>query len=120
MANEISLDIRMSLANGNSTYLFSPGTDRIDQAAIGGPTPGFLNIGTTEESVAFTELGTEGLCIIQNLDSTNYVQIGFSTGVYGARLKAGEAMAFRLEPSATVYLKANTAACKMNVLAFED
>lgn len=120
MANEISLDIRFNLANGNSQYLYAPGTKRYTQAAVGGPTPGYVTIGTTEESVAFSELGTEGYCILQNLDSTNYVQWGFSTAVYGGRLEAGEAAVFRLEPSTTLYLKANTAACKVNILAFED
>lgn len=120
MANEISLDLRFTLSNGNSQYQYVPGTKRIDQAAIGGPTPGFVNIGTTEESVAFAELGTEGTVIIENLDATNYVQVGFSTGVYGMRIKASGVAMFQMEPSVTLYLKANTAACKMNILGFEN
>lgn len=120
MANEISLDVRFSVNNGNLVFNHSPGTVRIDQAAIGGPTPGYSSIGTAEESVSFSELSTAGWLVLQNLDSTNFVDWGFSTGTYGGRLEAGEQAAFRLKPSTTLYLKADTAACGVQILAFED
>lgn len=121
MANEISINVRMKVANGSSLFDFAPATDFITQAAVGGPTPGMVTIGTTEETIAFTELGTEGWFVMQNLDTTNYVQWGFSTGVYGGRMEAGEtAGPFRLEPSTTLYLIANTAACKVVAYALED
>ena len=90
------------------------------QAVEGGPTPGYVTIGTSEESEAFSELSTEGWLLMENLDDTNYVEWGFSTGVYGGRLEAGEAALFRLNPSSTLYLRANTAACKMLIYALED
>lgn len=121
MANEITVNASLSVANGNLKFAFAPGVLRFSQAAAGGPSPGMVSVGTTEESVAFSELGTEGWFMMQNLDATNYVQWGFSTTVYGGRMEAGEtAGPFRLEPSATLYLKANTAACKVLIYALED
>jgi len=121
MADEITVSASLQVKNGNLDWRHSPGTKTYTQTAVGGPTPGMVNIGTSEESVAFSELGTEGWFIMQNLDTTNYVQWGFSTTVYGGRMEAGEtAGPFRLEPSATLYLKANTAACNVLIYAIED
>jgi hypothetical protein len=120
MANEISVNLSVSVRNGNMIDSFAPGTKQYNQAAVGGPTPGYVTIGTTEESIALGELSTQGYLVIQNLDTTNYVRWGFATGAYGGRLKAGEFAFFRLNPGTTLYLIANTAACKCLVKAYED
>jgi len=119
MANEIKTTMRMFLSNGNSKFDRTVNST-LDQTAEGGPTPGYKTIGTSEETEAFSELGTEGWVLMQNLDAANYVQWGFATGAYGGRLEAGESAMFRLEPSTTLYLKANTAACKVVIYGFED
>ena len=80
------------------------------------------SVGTAEETAgpSFGDIGTEGFCVIYNLDSTNYVQVGFATTVYGMRLRGASAPAmFFLEPNATIYLKANTAACNVRVIVYE-
>lgn len=120
MANELTVSARLKVANGNLLFDFNPGSKSYDQSTIGGPTPGMVSVGTSEESQAFAELSTVGWCALQNLDATNYVEWGFSTGVYGGRLEPGEMALFRLNPSTTLYLKANTAACKVLVNAMED
>ena len=120
MANEITVTTGISVLNGNSSFHQQTKTKAIDQAAIGGPSPGAISVGTAEESTAFPELTTEGWLFMQNNDATNYVQWGFSTGVYGGRLKAGESALFRMEPGLTLYLKANTAACNVLVYGFES
>lgn len=120
MANEISASARLRVANGNLKFEYDTGTQTFTQAAVGGPTPGYVTIGTTEESIAFGELGTLGWCLIKNLDATNYVQWGPATTVYVGRLEAGEFALLRLEPGTTLYLKANTAACKVLVYGIED
>ena len=120
MANEITVTAGLRVANGNSLFSREFGQQTFDQAAVGGPTPGYITVGTAEESVTFGELSTLGWVFIENLDDTNYVQWGFSTGVYGGRMEAGEPALFRLNPSSTLYLKANTAACKVNIYALED
>lgn len=122
MADEITVTARLQAKNGSLDFIYPASSNNFsfDQTAVGGASPGYLTIGTTEESEAFSELSTEGWCIMQNLDTTNYVEWGFSTGVYGGRLEAGELALFRLNPSTTMYLKANTAACKVAVYALED
>ena len=80
------------------------------------------SVGTAEETAgpSFGDIGTEGFCVIYNLDPTNYVQVGFATTVYGMRLRGASAPAmFFLEPNATIYLKANTAACNVRVIVYE-
>jgi len=121
MANEITVQSRLMCTNGNLKFDYPTGNVLVTQTAAGGPTPGYVTIGTTEESFAFPELSTLGFLIMRNLDATNYVQWGFATGVYGGRMRAGEpAGPFRLEPGATLYLKANTAACKVLLYALES
>lgn len=122
MANEIAVSARFKFVDSASKpYLdVSFPLTNFNQAAQGGPTPGFITAGTSEESTAFPELTTEGWLFMKNLDGTNFVQWGFSTGVYGGRLEPGEIAMFRMEPSLTLYLKANTAACKMLVYGMED
>lgn len=111
MANEIRITTSFQVVNGLLN-------DRLDvayvgdQATLGGPTPGYVTIGTSEEEIAFGELGTKGFVTMQNLDSTNYVEWGFSTTVYGGRMKAGDPPVVLRLNNTSVFLKANTGACK--------
>jgi len=120
MANEIQLNVSVRVENGNMLEVIQPGVKSIDQAAVGGPAPGYVTIGTTEESVTLTEISTLGYCFLQNLSATNFVEWGFSTAVYGGRLKAGEIAVLRLNPGAALFMRANTAACKCLVKVFEN
>lgn len=79
------------------------------------------SIGTSEETITFTDIATNGWAFLQNQDTTNYVEWGFSTGVYGGRMRAQESAGpFRVNAGATLYLKANTAACRVRVVMYED
>ena len=121
MANEIQVTAGLLVKKGGLSFSFPAVPQFHDQTGLGGPTPGYLTIGTTEESVSFSELSTAGWCVMQNLDGTNYVQWGFSAGVYGGRMNPGEtAGPFRLEPGTTLRLKANAAACKVLIYALES
>jgi hypothetical protein len=120
MANEITVQNSLRVLNGNLNFVHAPPALSVTQTGVGGPTPGYVTIGTSEESIAFGELSTLGWLIMQNLDATNYVEWGFATGVYGGRMRAGETAQFRLNPGSTLYLKANTAACKVVVYALES
>ncbi len=120
MANEINLNVSLTVRNGSLSDKFEPGPISISQAAIGGPYPGYQTIGTTEETIPTSEITTLGWAVFRNLDSTNYIELGFSTGVYGVRLKAGEIATFRLNPGTTIYAKANTAACKLLAKIYQD
>jgi hypothetical protein len=120
MADEISVTMRLSVTNGQwSPGIITVNNATFDQAAIGAAS-GVQAVGTSEEELATGDLSTKGWLFLKNLDTTNYIQVGFSTTVYGIRLEAGESAMFRTEPAATVYLKANTAACKLQYQWLED
>lgn len=121
MANEIKIMQSVRLAKGAMKHEFTPPQLSLTQTGTL-VYDNTLNIGTAEETAgpAFGDIGTEGLCIVYNLDTTNYVQVGFATTVYGMRLRGASAPAmFFLEPNATLYLKANTAACNVRIIVYE-
>lgn len=120
MASEITVNLRVGILNGNMAETIAPQSLSIDQAAIGGPAPGYQTIGTSEETVGLSEISTLGMCYIRNNDTTNFVEFGVATGSYMVRLKAGEFAWFRLKPGVTLYAKADTAACKCTIKVFEN
>lgn len=121
MATHITIQQSVRLSKGAMKHEFTPPQLSLEQTGAL-VYDNALSIGTTEETAgpAFADIGTEGLCIIYNLDTSNYVQVGFATGVYGMRLRGGSAPAmFFLEPGATLYLKADTAACNVRIIVYE-
>lgn len=121
MADEISMIVDLTLDNGNVEHDFRPDSILIDQS-----TARFvdtvLDIGTSAETISFGDISVKGMVVLQNLDSTNYIQYGpDSTGqVTLGRLNAGEVAAFRMDDSATLKATANTATCKMRMIAYEN
>ena len=121
MADEITLVVDLDLVNGNVEHDFSPSSISIDQA-----TARFvdtvLDIGTSEETISFGDISAKGMVVLQNLDSTNYINYGpDSTGMVTlGRLNAGEVAAFRIDNAATLIAQANTATCKMRMIAYEN
>ena len=83
---------------------------------------GRVTIGTTEESIAVhADIGTTGFLMVINRDPTNFVQIGYATTVYFAKLLAGYPMLLPLDNSvSTIYLKADTANCQVEYKLFES
>ena len=79
-----------------------------------------VTIGTTEESPTFTDITTNGICILENLDPTNYVQWGVAATVYSGRLLAnavpGSVAMFQLEAGKTLFMKSNVAPCRVRVI----
>jgi len=118
MANEINVLIDASLDNGLVTHRFSPGSFSVDQTNAR-KIDFIQNVGVTEESVTLTDFNGNGLIFLQNLDPTNYVEFGL-TGSYTGRLVSGDPpAAFRLNTGATLYLKANSAACDVQIVAYD-
>jgi len=60
------------------------------------------------------------LCVIRNLDATNFISVGSSTGSYLIKALPGESYFFRLIPSLTLYLKADTANCLLDITVLEN
>lgn len=80
---------------------------------------GVASIGTTEETLPLGDIATVGWVVIRNLDSTNFITIGTTTGQLGMKLKAGESCSFRASAN-NIYLKADTAACNVSYDIFSD
>lgn len=84
---------------------------------------GVQTVGTSEETIVWsgTDLATPGYIWLKNLDITNYIQVGNSTGDYTIRLKAGQIAIFPLDDAVTtLYVKANTADCKLRYKVYEQ
>jgi hypothetical protein len=125
---EIAATLTVNVSNGNLVDRINE-TAQIDQTTARGGLPGFLIVGTTEESISLADLVSPGVVFIKNLDPTNYVQYGIAayelvgtslTFFPLGKLKAGEWCWFRLEPTATLYLKANIASCPVVVRVYDD
>ncbi len=65
----------------------------------------------------------QGVVALKNLDSTNYVEVGYDAGggtVYTfARLNPLEVCIFRAEPGASLALRSNNAPCKVWAFVLE-
>lgn len=118
MANELNVSISLSFSKGGAKInkSYSDAVTVTGDAFVSG----ILEVGTSEETLTqLNELGTPGFLLLKNLDSTNYIEFGSTTGVYDIKLKAGEIAIFR-HNSATAYAKANTAACLVEYTMIED
>jgi hypothetical protein len=110
--------------DGLSLPPFSSGRLQITQTAEGGGNPGIIDVTTSEVTVSFGSV-TPGLILVYNLDDTNFVEMGFATGVYPLRLPPRLATNSKAAPavftrqSGTLYLKADTATCKVLVLGYD-
>jgi len=118
MANELTVSVRLTFSKGGAKV----SRTLTDSITVTGDTftHEVQSVGTTEEELAQgADLGTPGYMLIINLDATNYVEVGSTTGVYDIKLKAGEICLYR-HNSATVYAMANTAACLVEYILIED
>jgi hypothetical protein len=79
---------------------------------------GVQSVGTAEESLDKGDIVTIGYIAVQNLDATNYVQFGITTGVYTVKLLPGKGCVMPWNGQYN-YIKANTAACNVNYLMTE-
>jgi hypothetical protein len=118
MSDELRIGIVMSFEKGGAKVKRA---EHIEVDITGDAfTHEVQGIGTSEEELAQgADLGTPGYVFIKNLDATNYVEVGSTTGVYDIKLKAGEIAVYR-HNSATLYAKANTAACNVEYWVIED
>ena len=80
-----------------------------------------LEIATSEAELTFgAQIGNAGLCMLKNLDATNYVEVGFATGAYPIKILAGQFAVIPLAPAtASLFLKANTAAVMVQLYVHE-
>ena len=101
MANEITLNLKLSVAKTYLVHTENPGTQSVTMTgtnAVGG----VQNIGTTAEVLVVSDVGTCGYAYFRNTDATTSVDIGTGTGTFVPflRLKAGECAVCRLGTNA--------------------
>lgn len=124
MANEIQVTAALQVTNGNFRLAKNPeGTLQFNQSVAGGGIPGEVIATTAGVDVDLSALTNEGWCRMKNLDDTNFVQFGHWDGATFypvGRMKAGEPALFRIDPSVTLRLKADTASCRTRVEVVED
>ncbi len=139
MADEAQVRCSLQIIEGNLKYISQPTTYLAD-VAVGarGPTPGLISATLLGTDVDLSELTTPGLCRIQNLDSTNFVEVGIWDGVSFFPLidiLAGKFTVVTLAAALgeefgtgtgtitadinTMRIKADTAACDVIVEAFD-
>jgi len=123
MTNEITLNLRCLLDNAGLEDDFNPGKLQITQSGqvIFKRSP---SIATTETTVTLTGITTPKVAYLYNLDGTNYVEWGTTTADYGFKLfpygNGGIPNLLTLNAGkTTLYLKANTAACKVLIAVYE-
>lgn len=119
MANEIKITTGMQCINGNLNITIPARTVSVDQTNAGGGNPATVSVGTTEETISFGDI-TARYVHMQNLDTTNFVELGFSAGVYGIKLLAGETAVFPLVTTATLYAKGDTASVTMQIIGLSE
>lgn len=121
MANEITLSASLQVVNGNLNLKLDAGSLNFDQDTQGAHAPVVI-VGTSEEDLDLGDIATNGWILLRNLDGTNFVKFGpkDTTMTEFGRLEAGEIALFRLAPGVTLRWVADTAACRVQVLAIED
>lgn len=111
MADELSLSFTLAFSKAASQTVTQSlsGLVTVSGTYTAG---GTQLIGTADETLTFpADLATVGYCLFQNLDATNYIEIGNDGSNYPVRLLAGEKAMFRF--NGTIHAKANTGACKL-------
>lgn len=140
MSNEIRVVIQVQVAKGNLYYQNPIRQFTENMTGTKGPTPAAIAVPTSGVDVYFNQLTTPGLCIITNLDATNYVEVGIrdpQTSLFYPLMEVGPGKSWPIylsrnlgeqytgsgtgttTPENYVRLKANGAACNVQVDAFE-
>jgi hypothetical protein len=116
MANEVQ--ISATLRYSSSPASASLATSYFDDQTGDKYQAGVQAVGTSEESLDKGDVGTIGYVAVRNMDETNYVQFGVTTGVYTVKLLPGKGCVMPWN-GANTYIKANTAPCNVEYLITE-
>ena len=123
----MSLDISLTInptVDGLKLPPFSSGRLTVFQTLEGGGNPGELLVTSAAEVTLSFGSVTPGPIMMFNLDTTNYVNWGTATGDYKFQLFPLAATNSRGMPalvtleSGTIYLRANTADCRVFILGY--
>lgn len=118
MANELRVTMSIAFDKGGSS-IHRSFSDSID---VDGNSfqHSVQTVATSEETLAIhSDIGTVGYVFIQNMDSSNFIQLGPATGRTDFKLLAGEGMIFRLNSGTTIYMKADTSSVDVEYIVVE-
>lgn len=120
MANEITLNLKVSVLKGYLSHTENPGTQSVTMNGSNA-SGGVQAIGTSGEALGVTDVTTPGYAFFRNTDTTNYVELGTGTTTFVsfAKLKAGESAILRLGTTAPT-ARANTAAVNLQYFILAD
>lgn len=127
MANEINYSLNVMVTNEDYQRMLTESA-AVDQAAIGGASPGLLDIGTTEENISFGDV-TPGLVFMKmiypDVEETANVQITWglndaSTMRTLGVMFPGDVAIFRLETGATIRCVASPVEAQLYVSGYEN
>lgn len=124
MANEITETVALSLNNGNLKDNIVLETKQITQSTQWSFRD-VLSIPTTAGGTVISTTGITALgwCYVKNLDATNFVKLGPTSGgaiIDMIKLKPGEFCLFRLMTGITLRAISDTAACKILIVIYDD
>lgn len=120
MANEITVDVSLRVKKGNVDQALRVGPVTFDMTGTQ-YTKFVKNVGTSEESLNVVDAAYGGWLIMVNRDPTNYVEWYTGTGgTVTGKMEPGEPVLFRSASTADLYLKANTAACDVEIFMVDD
>lgn len=123
MADEITVSAGLGIENGHLRLSDARAQFTDDQAAAVSHAT-VQAVGTSDEAMSTGDVATPGWVVMINFDDTNYVEFGVrdSGGSFiplGV-LPPGAPCEFKVASGATIYLKANTAACFVRVFVADQ
>jgi hypothetical protein len=118
IAKKITVGLELAednLVSGLSSFIDETSADGAD--ANTAP----QDVGTSWEALDIGACSPADWVLVKNIDATNFVQLATSNGGTGifAKIAPGRAAIFPAEPTATYYVKADTAACRALVVVVE-
>ncbi|TWT57260.1 hypothetical protein KOR42_06180 [Thalassoglobus neptunius] len=124
MANEIKINLNGTVQNGVLKDTITLGGEVLyDQATPGGPNPGSVSVGTSEQDISFAGLTSPAFVFLRNTDDTNFVKYGPKNGSNVmeelGRLRPGGFAFLELAPSVTLRMVSDTAVCLVLVQGYE-
>lgn len=118
MAGELQVQLSVSFIKGGATLNKTFGSTYFDVSGSSG-IENVIAVGTSDETLALGDVGTNGWLYMKNLDATNYITAGADGTLYNIKMKAGEPFLGRWN-GAAIHVKANTAQCNMEYLLIPD
>jgi hypothetical protein len=80
MSNEITAQISISISKLPLSFKNQPTSFKMNLGGSYGPTPGSVLCATTGTDISLSGVTMGGICLIQNLDATNFVTFGIHDG----------------------------------------